>query len=121
LATNWSGDRGFPWLYAAISVGGLIAIVAIGLAWAYFVLSRYPGQPFFPWYPFGFFWIWPLGFFIFFFVAKAFWWGGWVGGEAIGLEPLTPSESSLRGMQEERSRKTSSSRCERIWSSGESR
>jgi len=75
LATNWSG-RGFPWLYAAILAGGLIAIVAIGLAWASFVLPRYSGQPFSPWYPFGF-WIWPLGLFALFFVAKAFWLGGW--------------------------------------------
>jgi putative membrane protein len=76
---SWTGNRGLPWLYAALVVGGIVAILAIGIIWTFVVRPAwYPGQVFYPWFPFGFFWIWPLfGFFFIFFVAKWFLWGSW--------------------------------------------
>ncbi|MDA4117416.1 MAG: SHOCT domain-containing protein [Thaumarchaeota archaeon] len=76
---SWNKNRGIPWLYAAIAVGGIVAILAIGIIWTSFVRPvGYPGQPFYPWFPFGSFWIWPLfGLFFIFFAAKWFLWGGW--------------------------------------------
>jgi uncharacterized membrane protein len=89
---DWNG-RGVPWLYAAIAVGGIVAVLAIGIIWTFLARpSMYPGQTFYPWFPFGFFWIWPLfGFFFIFFVAKSFLWGGggwrsdhWHQGDDVG-------------------------------------
>ena len=78
MSTGWSKNRGFPWLFVAISVGTIaVLIVAAVVGTAFVRPSGYAGQAFYPWFPFGLFWIWPLfGFFIVFFVAKWFFWGG---------------------------------------------
>jgi putative membrane protein len=75
---NWNGSGGVPWLSAALLVGGIVAIVAIVLTFAFLARPTwYAGLGYYPWFPFGFFWILPLGFFLIFFLAKWFLWGGW--------------------------------------------
>jgi putative membrane protein len=79
MSTGLRRNRGFPWFFVPIAVG-IIAVLTVVIVSTVFVRpAGYAAQAIYPWFPFGFFWIWPLfGFLIIFFVAKWFFWGwGW--------------------------------------------
>jgi putative membrane protein len=76
--------RGSPWPIAAIALV-VVAILAVGFLGG-FVWHPAVGAGSYPFFPFGFFWIWPLfGFFFIFFLARWLFWGwGWRGGYHYG-------------------------------------
>ena len=58
---------------------GVVAVFIVALVGFAFLRPEGPGL--YAWFPFGFFWIWPLGFIVFFLIAKSFFWGwGWRSG-----------------------------------------
>ena len=82
MSRDLSRNRGIPWFSVAIAVL-VVAILAIVVLGSFLRPPEYAtGQAFYPWFPFGFFWIWPLfGFLFIFLVARWFFWGwGWRSG-----------------------------------------
>ena len=77
MSARQGWNRGMPWIYGAMAIGGVVAIVAaIILVGLVFRPGWFMGFQVHPWFPF--FWFFPLiGFFAIFFLVKRYVWGWW--------------------------------------------